>query len=178
MFEVLEANLGVGINAAGTEDADALMDTDDSPVVATDEIALQTLYVIANLATGGLAHKNAIMERTDLLKAVLRYMDGPRHPIRVAALWVAHNLSWPDDIGAPERVAELRDLGYEDKLRAMQVEQDLEVKDKIKQALHHFQTVANELGARPMPVAPVMGSMRTGGGQREVTFGSLSGGSL
>jgi hypothetical protein len=171
LFNMLETNLGVG-EARDGDDTDMHVD-EELPVASSSDIALQSLYVLANLATGSASHKAAVMRRTGLLQAVLRHMDHPRHPVRVASLWVVHNLTWPDDVGAVDRVSELRRFGFEERLKRMQADTDMEVKDKVKQALDHFEAV--DLNGGDTVMTPVEGPGPGARGARDVTFGSLSG---
>jgi armadillo repeat-containing protein 8 len=58
--------------------------------------------------------------------------------VRVAAVWCATNLSWSDATNlsaAVVRVAKLRELGFDRKLAHMVEDPDLDVRDRVKNAL-------------------------------------------
>jgi len=84
----------------------------------------------------------------------------PRPHIRVAAIWVIINLTWPEDSGSSDRVSKLRALGFESVLRSLEEDISLDVKDRVRTALGHFGVM-------------VMGST---GGSMGVGSGSGSGG--
>ncbi|KAF9101892.1 hypothetical protein BGX27_011284 [Mortierella sp. AM989] len=99
------------------------------------------LYVLANIATGSEYHKQSIMKRPAILKYVLGLMSHESAAIRVASIWVFINLTWPDEkinSGVHERVTQLRSLGVEDRLQSLNSDHNLDVRDRVKTALHHF----------------------------------------
>ncbi|KAG0315862.1 hypothetical protein BGZ97_007736 [Linnemannia gamsii] len=99
------------------------------------------LYVLVNIATGSEYHKQSILKRQGILRSVLRSMNHESAAIRVASIWVIINLTWPDD-KVPHSVHEcvtlLRNMGVEDRLLALNADHDLDVRDRVKTALHHF----------------------------------------
>lgn len=105
----------------------------------SDRIALHSLYVVANLATGSLQHKESIMNRLSLLKSVLAYTNHTQIGVRMAALWVVANLTWPDEPGLLQRIHRLRGMGFHEQLVKMNCSDlDVEVKDKVRQVLQQF----------------------------------------
>ncbi|KAF9961258.1 hypothetical protein BGZ72_004399 [Mortierella alpina] len=108
-----------------------------------DDVRLleHALYVLVNIATGSEYHKQSIMKRPGILRSVLGLMSHESVSIRVATIWVIINLTWPDDkatLGVHDRVSLLRNLGVEDRLQGLTADQDLDVRDRVKTALHHF----------------------------------------
>ena len=57
----------------------------------------------------------------------------------MAAVWCVINLTWPDDHGVKYRVVRLREAGFEVQLRTLLDDPDLDVKDRVKTALSHFE---------------------------------------
>lgn len=123
-------------------------------VNTSDELVLQALYIIVNIATGNERHKLAVMSRESLLKAVQKYMGHPKGIVRVAAIWCVINLTWVDDQGSEGRVARLRDLGFEAQLQEMMDDVDLDVKDRVKTAIEHFRNTHDERNSAPMTAMP------------------------
>ncbi len=81
------------------------------------------------------------MKRPGILRSVLGLMSHESVSIRVATIWVIINLTWPDDkstLGVHDRVLLFRNLGVEDRLQSLTADQDLDVRDRVKTALHHF----------------------------------------
>ncbi|KAF9921047.1 hypothetical protein FBU30_008966 [Linnemannia zychae] len=99
------------------------------------------LYVLVNIATGSEYHKQSILKRQGILRAVLRSMNHESAAIRVASIWVIINLTWPDDSvsqSVHECVELLRSMGVEDRLLTLNADHDLDVRDRVKTALQHF----------------------------------------
>ncbi|CAI2183877.1 10860_t:CDS:10, partial [Funneliformis geosporum] len=108
-----------------------------------EEIIKQVLYVINNIATGNERHKSAIMNRTNILKSILSYMGHTNPEIRVVAMWVVINLSWMEDKSASSqvRVQKLREMGFEEKVKNMTNDDNLDVRERVKTALNQFSQV-------------------------------------
>ncbi|GAA6000760.1 hypothetical protein JCM10207_004643 [Rhodosporidiobolus poonsookiae] len=133
-----------------------------APVGGGEEMVLQALYCVNNIATANEAAQLAIASRTTLLRYVLSYLDSRSLPLRVAALWVLHNLIYrrgasfslsapPPPLphthahstsprgggsGAPRRpheiVDKLRALGLEGKLRMLERDPELDVRERVR----------------------------------------------
>ncbi|GET01976.1 armadillo repeat-containing protein 8-like isoform X1 [Rhizophagus clarus] len=106
-----------------------------------EEIIKQVLYVINNIASGYERHKTAIMNRpTTILTRILKYMGHDNPEIRVIAVWVLINLLWTEDKSASSqvRVQKLRDLGFEDKVKSMTNDENLDVRERVKTVLNQF----------------------------------------
>ncbi|GBB88792.1 hypothetical protein RclHR1_01540015 [Rhizophagus clarus] len=109
-----------------------------------EEIIKQVLYVINNIASGYERHKTAIMNRpTTILTRILKYMGHDNPEIRVIAVWVLINLLWTEDKSASSqvRVQKLRDLGFEDKVKSMTNDENLDVRERVKTVLNQFSQV-------------------------------------
>ncbi|CAB4378080.1 unnamed protein product [Rhizophagus irregularis] len=108
-----------------------------------EEIIKQVLYVINNIASGYERHKTAIMNRPTILTRILNYMGHDNPEIRVIAVWVLINLLWTEDKSASSqvRVQKLRDLGFEDKVKNMTNDENLDVRERVKTVLNQFSQV-------------------------------------
>ncbi|KAI9002141.1 armadillo-type protein [Hyaloraphidium curvatum] len=126
-------------DSTGSSSPDRTLPSDAKEgAVVADDVILQALYVVANMATGSAAHKQAIMRQGSILEAVHGYLCHPRQAIRGAATWVVHNLTWPEDPGSGERIADLRRMGFEEQLRRM-ADSDSE---EVSRVLNVFRTAA------------------------------------
>ncbi|GAA5900375.1 hypothetical protein JCM5296_001412 [Sporobolomyces johnsonii] len=117
-----------------------------------EQIILQALYCLNNIATAHEAAQLAIASRTTLLKLILNYLD-PSVPVqlRTAALWILHNLIYrrgPSSLspsassssGPPPRrqrrpfeiLEKLRVLGLDAKLRTMERDPELDVRERVR----------------------------------------------
>ncbi|KAK9761756.1 hypothetical protein K7432_013109 [Basidiobolus ranarum] len=107
-----------------------------------EDIILQTLYTIVNVATGNERHKMAITNSDIILRSISEYMTHSKASIRVATVWCIINLTWTEERhgGYAERIRKLQNLGFESKLSALIDDIDLDVRDRVKTALTHFPT--------------------------------------
>jgi len=97
--------------------------------------------VLVNIATGTEYHKQSIIKRQGILRAVLHATTHDSAAIRVASIWVIINLIWTDDKishSVHERVELLRNMGVEDRLLSLNDDRDLDVRDRVKTALQYF----------------------------------------
>ncbi|CAG8514189.1 3858_t:CDS:10 [Funneliformis caledonium] len=117
-----------------------------------EEIIKQVLYVINNIATGNERHKSAIMNRANILKYILTYMGHTNPEIRVVAMWVVINLSWMEDKSASSqvRVQKLREMGFEEKVKSMTNDDNLDVRERVKTALNQFSQ--GTIPAKPLSI--------------------------
>ncbi|KAG9321926.1 hypothetical protein KVV02_004501 [Mortierella alpina] len=145
-----------------------------------DDVRLleHALYVLVNIATGSEHHKQSIMKRPGILRSVLGLMSHESVSIRVATIWVIINLTWPDDkatLGVHERVSLLRSLGVEDRLQSLTADQDLDVRDRVKTALHHFSLDQQQRGhsGNGLQDPSGQGNGRQGSNARYAGHGSL-----
>ncbi|CAG8494011.1 15221_t:CDS:10 [Acaulospora morrowiae] len=120
-----------------------LMDIIESKLSCwNEEIIKQILYLINNVATGSDNHKKAIMSRPNILSQIKNYMSHKNPDIRVIAVWCLINLAWTEDKhNSPGRVRELRQLGFEEMVKSMTNDEDLDVREKVKTALSQFSQV-------------------------------------
>ena len=68
----------------------------------------------------------------------------PNKDVRVASVFVLINLAWRTEQGAKQRVQMLHQLGCIDKLKALLGDSELEVRDRVRQAIDHFNMVLQE----------------------------------
>ena len=103
--------------------------------------------MLVNIATGSEHHKQSIMKRHGILRSILGLMSHESADVRVATIWVIINLTWQDEKGSStsftssslhDRITILRSMGIEERLRTMNSDLDLDVRDRVKTALHQF----------------------------------------
>ncbi|KAL1916017.1 uncharacterized protein VTP21DRAFT_6021 [Calcarisporiella thermophila] len=112
---------------------------------SNEEVVTQALHVLVGMAIGNEVHKNAILDRPNVVKSIYKYMNHERPQLRVTAVWCVINLTWQEDkqnaellAGAQERTRRLRQLGFLDRLKTMVTDPDQDVRDRVKTALSHF----------------------------------------
>ncbi|KAG0656875.1 hypothetical protein C6P46_006896 [Rhodotorula mucilaginosa] len=121
---------------------------------AAERNAVEALYCLNNIATAHEAAQLAIASRTMLLRYLLLFLDRGSLSLRVASLWVLHNLVYrrtgPAGLAhgngyghshghrstrraVPREVVEkLRAMGLEAKLRTLERDPELDVRERVR----------------------------------------------
>lgn len=103
-----------------------------------DEVLVQAVYVLSNVASGNELHKEAVMqlifpqneEKNESVICNLLKSNNSR--LRTAAGWVLINLTLPDSPGTSDRVAKLRDVGIVPLLKNMGNDHCMDAKLRAK----------------------------------------------
>jgi hypothetical protein len=111
------------------------------------------LYILVNVAAGNLHHKIIIMNSQTIIANVVRLLHHVKPQMRIGALWVVINLTWPDD---PESIAR-RDMfktyGFPEVLtQQLEKEENIDVSERIKTALSNFNPRTNIKDSHDMAV--------------------------
>ncbi|BGP13292.1 hypothetical protein JCM10213_004938 [Rhodosporidiobolus nylandii] len=115
---------------------------------------VQALYCVSNIATAHEAAQLAIASRTTLLRYLLSYLDSRSLALRLAALWALHNLIFrrgsssllpsshhggesssalPLPLRRPHEIVDkLRALGLDGKLRMLERDPELDVRERVR----------------------------------------------
>eukprot|EP00732_Lithocolla_globosa_P000798 Lithocolla_globosa_v1_NODE_307_length_4577_cov_13.906457.p1 type:complete len:663 gc:universal NODE_307_length_4577_cov_13.906457:252-2240(+) len=114
--------------------------SENDPSSMSASVIIQALYCLVNLATGNEKHKNVLLGNETLLKRVAECLTHTSPRIRIAAVWVVINLSWPEYEDTLLRVEILKKLGIERILTRLAMEdEEQDVKQSVKAALEHFE---------------------------------------
>eukprot|EP01112_Ceratiomyxa_fruticulosa_P015863 TRINITY_DN4730_c0_g1_i1.p1 TRINITY_DN4730_c0_g1~~TRINITY_DN4730_c0_g1_i1.p1 ORF type:complete len:746 (-),score=130.66 TRINITY_DN4730_c0_g1_i1:46-2283(-) len=120
------------------------------------------LYILCNLGNGPERYEEAMM-KDSILSRLLEFLSHKLPQLRVATVWCAINLGWPEseittdskteenemdtdiktdaknrDGGSLSRVARLRELGWERKMNELIDDQDVEVRERVRNCLSIF----------------------------------------
>ncbi|KAF8540779.1 armadillo-type protein [Trichophaea hybrida] len=102
------------------------------------EIVNAVVYNIVHIAAGEPKHRQRIIERTDLLKALLGFWNHRNPHVRSGLAWVVINLTWKEEgneaEGVQRRINVLRGLGWAERLKEMEKDTELDVKERVKTA--------------------------------------------
>ncbi|RUS16087.1 LOW QUALITY PROTEIN: armadillo-type protein [Endogone sp. FLAS-F59071] len=98
------------------------------------------LLALANILVGNERHKQAIMNRQNILKSLPHFMDHERAAVRCATIWCLINMTWQegDDNCVADRVRHLRAMGFEEKLKSMITDPEQDVRDRVRTAVSAF----------------------------------------
>ena len=109
------------------------------------EIIVAVSFVIINIAAGLPQHRQKLLGHPDLIRNLLGYFNHPHRQVRVNCVWIVINLTDEDEQSdreeSRERALELRSLGVADKLRALRDDPDLDVRERVKTALHQVNSL-------------------------------------
>lgn len=108
-----------------------------------NEIAIQGMYVVANVASGNEIHKEAIMQllfpqAEDASQSFFsQFLQSNNPHLRTSAVWVIVNLTIPASPGAFGRLVKLRNLGIVSQIKTMAATNDscMDVKHRARLAM-------------------------------------------
>ncbi|KAF8415744.1 armadillo-type protein [Terfezia claveryi] len=106
------------------------------------EILIPIIYILIHIAANHPRHRETLIQQTELLKNLLPLFEHEHEEVRVSLAWVVINLTWKDD-GADEascklRAAELKRLGFMQKLEGLMHDKELDVKERAKTGLYQM----------------------------------------
>ncbi|CAK3976937.1 armadillo repeat [Lecanosticta acicola] len=115
------------------------------PVYHPTELVLSTIHVIIHLANASLKHRQMLIAQKPLLQAMLPHFNHTDHRVRVMSVWAVNSLTWieenDDRRDARQRASELRALGIEQAVKALQGDPNLDVRERVKTAIRQFDTL-------------------------------------
>jgi hypothetical protein len=98
-------------------------------------VVSQSLYVIANIASGNESHKSLIIE-SPILPRILELISLPEVEIRIASAFCLLNLCWGSGASSEApRLQRLVELGVRSKLECINEDEDMKVKSHVSRAL-------------------------------------------
>lgn len=116
-----------------------------SPMPA--EILVAVTFVLVNLAAGPPKHRDLLFLNRDLLKNLMWLFEHPNRLVRVNCVWVVINLTYEDDQSdrqaSYDRAVKLKSLGVIDRLRSLEEDSDLDVRERTRTALHQIRKFMN-----------------------------------
>lgn len=75
------------------------------------------------------------MQSHPILTTILGLLSHLSSEVRTAAVWCIINLTWTDDPEAKDRVAVLCEMGFEERLKELQMDSVTEVRERVATAL-------------------------------------------
>lgn len=107
------------------------------------EIVISAIYSVVHIAAGAERHRMILMQRASILEALHHHLAAESEEIKIGAVWTIINLTWQEDEAtASERRARinvLESLGFKQKLREMESDRSLDVRERVKTALAQLQ---------------------------------------
>ena len=114
-------------------------------VPAQTEIIVSVCHVISHIAAGSPRHRQLLISQTELLRSLVLLFDHTNRNVRSCCAWVVINLTWVDDqsdfLNCKARAIELKRLGVNQKLEALEQDPELDVRERVKTAMHQITTL-------------------------------------
>lgn len=106
------------------------------------EIIIAIAYIMVHMAASEPRHRQLVIAQTDLLKLLVPQFHHHSIEIRLALCWLCTNLTWldntSDEPACKQRIAELRKLGFLNKLEMLEADPELNVRERAKSALYQM----------------------------------------
>ena len=103
------------------------------------EIIVAVCYILVHLAGSQSRHRQLLISQSELLKLMVPLLTHVDAEVRVCCVWTIINLIWTDDhsdkLHCKSRAFELRKLGVLEKLRELESDAELDVRERTKMAM-------------------------------------------
>ncbi|KAJ6692014.1 ARMADILLO REPEAT-CONTAINING PROTEIN 8 [Salix purpurea] len=117
----------------------------------SDEVGIQGMYLLGNVASGNELHKEAVLQQL-LAQAdngaqsfVIKFLQSSDSRLRTAAVWVIVNLTFPSCPGAFGRLVQLKNAGIISQIRNMVNDSCLDVKLRVRTVITQSMTFGDGL---------------------------------
>ena len=109
---------------------------------AMSEVSTSALYILIHIAAGSTRHRQILIAQTELLKSVIPFFSHEQRELRVCCAWLCINLTWKDEDGdepgCRSRAMELAKLGYLERLKSLENDTELDVRERTKAAIKNI----------------------------------------
>lgn len=138
------------MNAIGSAKVYDLLTSKLSPVTRSGgrqvyhstALVLSTIHVLVHLANASAKHRQLLVAQRPLLQAMLPHFHHNDHQVRVMSVWMVNSLTFIEDgddrRDARQRSQELKSVGIEQAVRALQGDTNLDVRERVKTAIRQF----------------------------------------
>ncbi|KAF2734019.1 armadillo repeat domain-containing protein [Polyplosphaeria fusca] len=114
------------------------------------ELITGTLYILVHLANGRTQHRSLLISQSSLMNHLLPLFAHPTRSVRLPCAWILNNLTWVDDnadlVASRERAQQLRQLGFEEGVKRLAQDLDLDIKERAKTAIEQMGKLLGEDG--------------------------------
>lgn len=107
-----------------------------------DNVIEQAAFVIVNLASGSDEHRKLIINKPNLLDAMVYFLHHSRAQIRVAGIWAAFNLTQPTRTPhiALEATLCLKSFDFDERLKELVDDPERDVSDRARGLISRFES--------------------------------------
>ncbi|KAF2710878.1 ARM repeat-containing protein [Pleomassaria siparia CBS 279.74] len=140
------------------------------------ELIIGTLYILVHLANGRPTHRSILIAQTTLMNHILPLLQHPRRDVRLPCAWFINNLVWvednTDENNTRDRAQSLRQLGFEEAVKQLGRDMDLDIRERAKTAIEQMAKLLGDprgtqgggTGLYSSPTGASFGGDGTGGG--------------
>ena len=112
------------------------------PTLPQPEIVTAVSFILIHIAAGLPRHRQLLLAQSHLMRVFVSLFAHPTTDVRISCAWVVINLTWTDDPAdraqSRSRAQELSNLGVLERLRRLEGDVDLDVRERTKQALQQI----------------------------------------
>jgi hypothetical protein len=123
-----------------------------------EDILVQAAFVIVNMASGSDEHRRMIVNRPNILDALVFFLNHAHTELRVAGIWAATNLTQPIRVGQAhslttktgssnvgdviqDAISRLRSFGFDKRLRELVEDTERDVSDRARGLMVRFDSM-------------------------------------
>ncbi len=106
------------------------------------DIINTVVYMINNMAAGSPRQRQVVVSQLELLKLIVTLFSHPNSEVRAGCAWIVINLTWPEDqsdhANCKQRIFQLGKLGVLEKLKKLEDDPELDVRERAKTAVYQM----------------------------------------
>ncbi|KAL8791198.1 MAG: hypothetical protein Q9213_000155 [Squamulea squamosa] len=100
------------------------------------------IYTINNMAAGPPRHRYLVVSQQELMKLIVAFFSHANRDVRAGCAWIVINLTWLEDpsdhMNCKHRISLLKKLGVMEKLKKLEDDVDLDVRERAKTAMYQM----------------------------------------
>ncbi|KAL8769840.1 MAG: hypothetical protein Q9209_004278 [Squamulea sp. 1 TL-2023] len=100
------------------------------------------VYTINNIAAGPPRHRSLVVSQQELMKLIVAFFSHANRDVRAGCAWIVINLTWLEDpsdhMNCKHRISLLKKLGVMEKLKKLEDDVDLDVRERAKTAIYQM----------------------------------------
>lgn len=108
-------------------------------IPASPEILAAVGWILVHMAASLPQHRQLIIAQTDMLRHLVPLFNHHNKDVRMSLCWLCANLTWMDDDAdhttCAQRSYELKKLGFLSKLESLELDPELDIRERAKTAI-------------------------------------------
>lgn len=137
VFEILDSKLQHKI--IKRRDRRSGSSSESRVIPASPEILAAVGWILVHMAASVPQHRQLIIAQTDMLRHLVPLFNHHSKDVRMSLCWLSANLTWMDDesdhTACAQRSHELKKLGFLSKLESLELDPELDIRERAKTAI-------------------------------------------